>query len=234
MWYVTSQKSGGSALGLKQVLGLGSYQTAWSWLHKMRRAMVRPDRDRLQGYVEVDETYIGGEEQGGRGRLTEKKAIVIIAVEIHFPMGFGRVRMRQVADVSAASLTQFVCDEVETGATVHTDGWSGYNELPGYGYKHEKTVLSATGDPAHIHMPAVHRVASLLKRWLIGTHQGSASSQHLNYYLDEFTFRFNRRSSRSRGLLFYRLMQQAVQEAPAPYRLLVGGTRRTGPRFSGN
>jgi len=227
MWYVTSQKFGGSALGLKRVLGLRSYQTAWSWLHKMRRAMVRPGRDRLNGYVEVDETYVGGEEEGVRGRQVQDKAIVAVAVEVHSPKGFGRIRMRQVTDVSAASLTPFVCDAVEPGATVHTDGWRGYNQIPDHGYKHEVTVLAATGDPAHVHMPAVHRVSSLLKRWLLGTHQGAVSNRHLDYYLDEFTFRFNRRSSRARGLLFYRLMQQAVQVAPMPYHRLVGGTERS-------
>lgn len=226
MWYVTSQKFGGSALGLKGVLGLGSYQTAWSWLHKMRRAMVRPGRDRLSGYVEVDETYLGGEEKGVHGRQTHKKAIVLIAVEVHFPKGFGRVRMQRVPDASAASLTPFICEAVEPDSTVHTDGWKGYDDLPRQGYKRDKTVLSGSGDPAHVAMPAVHRVSSLLKRWLLGTHQGAVRNRHLDYYLDEYTFRFNRRTSRARGLLFYRLTQQAVQIAPVPYKQLVGGTDR--------
>jgi len=227
MWYVTSQKFGGSALGLKRVLGLGSYQTAWSWLHKMRRAMVRPGRERLSGYVEVDETYVGGEEEGVYGRQTHKKAIVVIAVEVHFPKGFGRVRMQRIPDASAASLTPFVRDAVEPGSTVHTDGWKGYDSLPKHGYTHERTVLSDSGDPAHVSMPAVHRVSSLLKRWLLGTHQGAVSNRHLDYYLDEYTFRFNRRTSKARGLLFYRLIQQAVQVAPVPYNQLVGGTDTT-------
>lgn len=226
MWYVTSQKFGGSALGLKRVLGLGSYQTAWSWLHKMRRAMVRPGRDRLRGCVEVDETYVGGKEQGVHGRKTYKKAIVTIAVEVHIPKGFGRIRMRRVPDVSAASLTPFVCDAVEPGSTVQSDGWHGYDDLPKHGYKRERMVLSASDDPAHVLMPGVHRVASLLKRWLLGTHQGAVSNRHLDYYLDEFTFRFNRRSSRARGLLFHRLVQQAVHVDPVPYTKLVGGKER--------
>jgi transposase-like protein len=210
-------------MGLKRVLDLGSYQTAWSWLHKMRRAMVRPGRDRLSGRVEVDETYVGGEEEGVRGRQTEKKAIVVIAVEMHSPKGFGRTRMRQIPDASGASLMKFVCDVVDPGSVVHTDGWKGYNDLPKHGYTREKTVLSDTGDPAHVSMPGVHRISSLLKRWLLGTHQGAVSSKHLDYYLDEFTFRFNRRSSRARGLLFYRLLEQSVQVAPVPYIQLVGG-----------
>jgi len=228
IWWVTSQKNGASAMGLQRVLGLGSYQTAWTWLHKLRRAMVRPGRDRLSGIVEVDETYVGGEEEGTDGRETYDKAIVVIAVEMHVPKGFGRIRMRRVRDVSAGSLTLVVRDAVESGSTVRTDGWKGYNDLPKHGYKRERTVVTGSGAPAHVHLPGVHRVASLLKRWLLGTHQGAVSNRHLDYYLDEFTFRFNRRSSRSRGLLFYRLMQQAVAVPAMPYKGLVGGTERRG------
>lgn len=223
-WYATNQKHGVSALGLQRVLGLGSYQTAWTMLHKLRRAMVRPDRDRLAGDVEVDETYVGGQEPGVHGRQTRKKAIVVIAVEVHQPRGFGRARLRRVRDVSGSSLVPFVCDVVEPGTVVRTDGWGGYNALPDHGYTRKKTVISASGDPAHVSMPAVHRVASLLKRWLLGTHQGSVQPEHLDAYLDEFTFRFNRRTSRRRGLLFHRLMEQAVATAPAPYRALTGGS----------
>lgn len=221
MWYVTNQKSGGSALGLKRLLGLGSYQTAWSWLHKMRRAMVRLGRDRLEGCVEVDESYVGGEEEGVRGRKTNKKAIVSIAVEIHSPKGFGRIRMRQIPDLSSDSLTEFVCCAVKPGSIVLTDGWKGYNHLSKHDYSHERIVLSSTGDPAHVALPGVHRVASLMMRWLLGTHQGAVSIKHLDYYLDEFTFRFNRRSSNARGLLFYRLIQQAVQVGPVSYANIV-------------
>ena len=149
MWYVTSQKCGGSALGLQSVLGLGSYQTAWIWLHKMRRAMVRPGRDRLSGYVEVDETYVGGTEEGVHGRQTHKKAIVAIAIEVRSPKGFGRIRMQRVPDASAASLTPLVCDAVEPGSTVHTDGWKGYDDLPRQGYQREKTILSDRGVIQH-------------------------------------------------------------------------------------
>ncbi|HBA67421.1 MAG TPA: IS1595 family transposase [Methylococcaceae bacterium] len=211
MWYITSQKYGGNALGLKRVVGFGSYQTAWAWLHKMRHAMVRPGRDRLRGKVEVDETYVGGAETGVRGRETEKKAIVVVAIEIHEPFGFGRVRLRQVPDVSGASLVPFVCEMIEPGSEVLTDGWGGYNALEEHNYIHSKAILSSSGDPAHVLMPGVHRIAALLKRWLLGTYQGSVSSKYLDYYLDEYTFRFNRRSAKARGLLFYRLIEQAVQ-----------------------
>jgi transposase-like protein len=186
--------------------------------------MVRPGRERLQGLVEVDESYVGGEEEGTHGRETHKKGIVVIAVEVRQPKGFGRVRIRQIPDVSSASLTPFVCDVVELGATVHTDGWLGYNELAKHGYDRKVTVLAASADPAHVLMPGVHRVAALLKRWLLGTHHGAVSNRHLDYYLDEYTFRFNRRTSGSRGLLFYRLMQQAAAAPAIIYRGLIGGS----------
>lgn len=225
MWYVTSQKFGGNALGLKRVIGFGSYQTAWAWLHKMRHAMVRPGRERLSGHVEVDETYVGGEEEGVHGRETYKKAIVAIAIEVRSPKGFGRVRLRRVPNVSAASLTPFVCDMIVPGTIVRTDGWHGYDRIHKHGYTRDKVVLADSGDPAHVAMPGVHRIASLLKRWLLGTHQGAVSNKHLDYYLDEYTFRFNRRGSRVRGLLFYRLVQQAVQVDPVSYRQIVEGRR---------
>jgi transposase-like protein len=222
MWFVTSQKDGASALGLQRVLGFGSYQTAWTWLHKLRHAMVRPGRDRLRGRIEVDETYVGGSKVGGkRGRGSEGKEIVVIAVEVHSPKGFGRVRMRRIPDVSGSSLVPFVCDVAEKGSAILTDGWGGYNQLSECGYGHERVILSDIGDPAHISMPGVHRIAALLKRWLLSTHQGSFSGKHLEYYLDEYTFRFNRRKSQSRGLLFYRLVEQAVQTAPLTYRQIV-------------
>ena len=223
MWFVASQKQGVNALGLQRVLGLGSYRTAWTWLHKLRRAMVRSGREPLRGRIEVDETYVGGTETGGkRGRGADKKEIVVIAVEIKEPKGFGRVRMQRIPDVSGASLVPFVSNVVEPGSEVHTDGWGGYNELAKRGYKHNRTVLSDSGDPAHVAMPGVHRISSLLKRWLLGTHHGAVSGKHLDYYLDEYTFRFNRRTSRSRGMLFYRLVEQAVATAPVPYKVLIG------------
>ena len=221
IWCVTNQKLGASALGLQRVLGLGSYQTAWTMLHKLRRAMVRPDRDQLGGEVEVDETYIGGEEEGVAGRFTRKKRIVVIALEIKRPRGYGRVRLRRISDVSADSLVPFVRHVVLPDAVVLTDGWQGYKPLSRHGYTHKPNNIKASGDPAHVVMPGVHRVASLLKRWLLGTHQGAVRLEHLDAYLDEYTFRFNRRTSRSRGLLFYRLLDQAVVTGPAPYEDIV-------------
>ncbi len=222
IWYITSQKFGGSALGLKRVLGLNSYQTAWSWLHKMRRAMIRPGRSPLVGSVEVDETLIGGREQGGkRGRGAGKKAIVVIAIEVHDPKGFGRVRMKRIPDMSGDSLIPFICGNVQQNSTIITDCWKGYNTLQKHEYTHKQINLSKSGDPAHVHLPGVHRIASLLKRLLLSTHQGAVSPKHLDYYLDEYTFRFNRRTSRARGLLFYRLLEQAVCILPVPYKEII-------------
>ena len=222
MWWVTSQKNGASALGLQRVLGLGSYKTAWSWLHKLRRAMVRPGRDRLSGRVEVDETYLGGVEEGVRGgRQTETKALIAVAAE-EDGVGSGRIRMATIPDASAESLMAFVGEAIERGSVVHTDGWLGYEPLPKRGYQHQVTFLEGPESASRL-LPRVHRVVSLLKRWLVGTHQGAVSHEHLDYYLDEFTFRFNRRKSRSRGKLFYRLAQQAVAVDPVPYKCMVGG-----------
>ncbi|HOC73374.1 MAG TPA: IS1595 family transposase [Candidatus Hydrogenedentes bacterium] len=224
MWLLMGQKPGASASGLQKVLGLGSYETAWMMLHKLRRAMVRPGRERLHGVVEVDETYVGGVSSGGKqGRGAGKKEVVVIALEMRAPKGFGRVRMRRIADVSGVHLVSFVSEVVEPGSEIRTDGWAGYNKLSDVGYMHNKILLCESGDPAHVLMPGVHRISSLVKRWLLGTHQGAISRQHLEYYLDEFTFRFNRRTSASRGMLFYRLMQQAVATDPTPYREIIGG-----------
>jgi transposase-like protein len=224
MWYVTSQKLGGSALGLQGVLGLGSYHTAWAWLHKLRRAMVRPGRDRLSGTVEVDETYVGGLEEGVRGRQTERKALVVVAAEEN-GRGIGRIRLRRIPDASADSLTAFVEDSVEPGSIVRTDAWLGYDRLKSRGYVHQIHFLRGNKKTPSELLPRVHLVVSLIKRWLTGTHQGGVAPEHLDYYLDEFTFRFNRRRSRARGLLFYRLLQQAVQVDPVTYSQIVGGKR---------
>lgn len=221
IWYVTSQKNGASAMGVQRVLGLGSYHTAWTWLHKLRRAMVRPGRDQLSGHVEVDETFVGGEESGRKGRGAKTKALVAIAAEER-GRGTGRIRMARIPDASKRSLHGFIQQAIKSGSVVHTDGWASYGGLSRKGYGH--TVSSLKGQPkdaAVVTMPRVHRVASLLKRWLLGTHQGAVRTDHLDYYLDEFTFRFNRRTSRSRGKLFFRLLQQAVQIGPSPYREII-------------
>lgn len=217
MWHVTSQKNGISALGLQRVLGLGSYKTAWAMLHKLRRAMVRPGRERLHGMVEVDETYWGEEEAGIRGRHTEERALIVVAAEEHGP-GIGRIRLRRIPDVARLTLHGFIAQAVEPGSVVRTDGLNAYRELKGYVHHRQVQRHQSLGE--HL-LPRVHRVVSLLKRWLLGTHQGAIGHDQLDYYLDEFTFRFNRRTSASRGKLFYRLAQQAVQVAPVPFAALI-------------
>ena len=207
-----------SVLSLQRSLEIGSYQTVWAMLGRLRSVLVRPGRDRLAGRVEVDETYIGGEEPGLRGgRARGKKVLTGIAVEVREPKGIGRCRMALLADGSSASLHPFVTGHVEPGATVITDAWMGYHGLAGLGYAHQRRsqrAARARGDDPGELLPAVHRVASLAKRRLLSTHQGSVEEAHLQSYLDEFVFRFNRRRSRSRGLVFYRLLELAVGHDP--------------------
>jgi transposase-like protein/DNA-directed RNA polymerase subunit RPC12/RpoP len=220
MWHVTNEKTGVSAASLQRALGLGSYQTAWTWLQKLRRAMVRPGRDRLSGEIEV-ETLIGGKEEGVRGRQTHSKMLVVIAAQVR-GTGIGRIRMRHISDASAASLVPFIQDAIEPGSTIITDGWGSYAAVNTLGYGHQVKVLRGKGkDAATRLLSRVHRVAGLVKRWILGTHQGSVSPDHLDYYLDEYTFRFNRRTSRNRGKLFYRLVQQAAQVDPVTYKEIV-------------
>lgn len=217
MWQITSQKNGISALGLERVLGLGSYKTAWALLHRLRRAMVRPGRDRLDGVVEVDETYWGGVEAGAIGRLTESKALVIVAAQ-EDGKGIGRIRLRTIPDLSKATLHGFIKESIALGSTIRTDGFPSYPGLEEY--SHEPLVQRHQEEGEHV-LPRVHLVISQLKRWLLGTHQGSVGHDHLDDYLNEFTFRFNRRKSASRGKLFYRLAQQAVQIDPVPFASLI-------------
>jgi transposase-like protein len=220
LWYVTNQKSGTSALGLQRVLGMGSYRTAWSWMHKLRRAMVRPGRDCLSGVVEVDEAFIGGPRPGKRGRGAAGKTLVMVAAQANGKK-IGRIRMARLVDASAASLLPAIKQSIEPGSCVQTDAWGGYNGLEKCGYHRE--VIHSTAELGENLLPKINLTVSLLKRWLLGTHQGAVRPQHLDYYLDEFTFRFNRRTSRSRGLLFYRLLEQAIALEPVRSKDLLGG-----------
>jgi transposase-like protein len=223
-WYVTGTKHGVSALGLQRLLGLGSYRTAWALLHKLRRAMVRPGRDRLAAEVEVDETAIGPSAPGRLGRGTfADRAIVAIAVEARPRGACGRIRLGRIPDCSSAVLADFATDAVTPGAVIYTDHWRGYDRLVAAGFVHQRTSIAASGDPAHVVMPRAHRVSSLLKRWLLGTHHGATRAHQLDFYLDEFTFRFNRRGSHRRGLLFHRLLEQAAQIDHVPITAITGG-----------
>ena len=220
MWWVVAQKTGASAYNLMDFMGFGSYETAWAWLHKLRRAMIRDGREKLSGTVEVDETYIGGKEigTGKQGRGAEEKCLVVVATEC-IGKKIGRVRFRIISDASKESLLPFIESNVEHNSTVITDGWSGYASLSkSKDYQHIEKSISGSGKQAHELLPQVHMVDSLVKRWINGTHQGKISHKYLEYYLDEFAFRFNRKVSTHRGKLFYRLMQQAVTTLSFTYK----------------
>jgi transposase-like protein/predicted RNA-binding Zn-ribbon protein involved in translation (DUF1610 family) len=223
-WWMTTQTHGASAVGLRRVLGLRSAQTAWHLLHRLRRAMVRADRAPLSGVVEVDETFVGGYHKGHRGRDLAHKALVVVAVECKGD-ACGRVRLKRAPDSSEGSLAGFVSRSVVRGSRVVTDAHQSYKSLRSRGFRHEERNQSASTTDEDL-LPHVHRVASLLKRWLLGTHQGGVHREHLDAYLEEFAFRFNRRTSRSRGQLFLRLLQNAVRVEPLTYERLV--SRRTG------
>lgn len=212
IWWMIAQKNGVSASGLQSILGIGSYKTAWVWLHKLRTLMTFPNREKLSGKVEIDETYVGGASEGKRGRGSENKSLVIIAVEL-LPKGTGRVRLQIIPTAEGKHLLKFIRENVETETTIVTDGWTGYSQLNKKGYVHIKQKQAgATTDEEML--PNVHRIAALLKRWLLGTHQNYTSHERLQKYLDEFTFRYNRRKSNSRGLLFHRIIEQAMCRKP--------------------
>lgn len=214
IWWVTTQKYGASAEGLQQVLGLKSYETAWTWLHKIRRAMVVPNRAKLSGTVEIDECYVGGKSEGGKvGRGSENKTLVAIAAELDGKK-LGRIRLKTLNDASAESLIPFITENVEQGSKLITDDWRGFNGIEAKGYERiiYKQSTATTEDEM---LPHVHLVISLLKRWLLGTHQGAVEPKHLQSYLDEYVFRFNRRTAAKRGLLFYRLLENAMVVEPA-------------------
>jgi len=218
IWWITTQKQGASAEGLKQILGLRSDQTAWTWLHKIRKAMVNPNRTKLSGTIEIDETLIGGVATGKRGRGAGNKVLVAIAVELDGKK-LGRCRMSIVPDASSDSLHAFIVDNIEKGSNIITDGWNGYNGIETKGFSRQIHVQKNESEDEKL-LPHIHTISSLLKRWLLGTHQGAVESQHLQSYLDEYVFRFNRRKSAQRGLLFYRLLESAMRTETITYREL--------------
>jgi len=219
IWWMVAQKNGVSAKGLQKILGLGSYQTAWTWLHKFRRLMVLSGRSKLQGTIEVDEVFVGGKKLGKRGRGAEGKSLVAVAVEIK-GRKTGRIRLAKIPNASSESLNEFITNNIEKSSKVITDGWNGYNDLTQIGYSHE-IQNSLVKDSEENILPNVHRIASLLKRWLLGTHQSYLNKNKLEYYLDEYVFRYNRRTSTSRGLLFLRLIEQAVITLPVTYKEII-------------
>jgi len=223
MWMVCATKNGISAAALGDVLGFGSEETAWAWLHKLRRVMVRPDRDQLSGIVEVDETQIRMV-SGRPGSRGARLVPVMIAVETPAAGVVGRVRMAPADQVNSYELFDFTVGAVAPGSTVRSDGVVTLKRLTEHGYRHDPRVMADPARDAAEHLPAVHLVASLLKRWLAGTFHYGVARRHLAYYLDEYTFRFNRRTSKTRGLLFYRLAQQAMATDPKPLTSIIGGT----------
>jgi transposase-like protein len=241
-WHLSAGKNGVSAKTLHRILGFGSYPTAWAMLHRYRSAMVRPGRDRLSGTVEVDESMIGGTRPGKRGRGAAGKVLTAIAIERGGSRGFGRCRIAVIPNAEAESLRAFLLAHVEPGSILLTDGLASYPAAAGQDYTLRARPIKGSGLKAHAVLPGVHLVASLVKRWLLGTHQGAVEEDHLQAYLDEFTFRFNRRKSRARGMLFYRLLQQAVGTGPISFTEIVANpsprpegqkaTRPTGPRSS--
>jgi hypothetical protein len=224
IWWFTNQKSGISALGLQRALGLGSYRTAWLMLHKLRTAMLRPGRERLKGEVEADETWVGGVQSGPEARY--KKLLVLIVAEKD-GRKIGRIRMKLIPDTNGSILVPAIQDLVEPGTRVETDGWWGYTKISDIGYKHVRTITNKDVREEHM-LPRVHKVASLLKRALMGTYHGKWDAKHFQSYLDEFVFRFNRRTSRSRGLLFQRVLENAIQVDPIPYGKIKSRTRPKG------
>jgi hypothetical protein len=199
-------------MSISRAYGL-RYNTAWTLLHKIRHGMDQTGRQKLTGYVEIDECLIGGREPGLPGGIHSKKHTVVVAVEIpDDETGLGRIRMARTHDATIRSLKGFIRTYIEPGTILHSDGLNAYvqavNQLHAEGltYPLHQTVQHGNPNPADQLLPHVHRVISLLKRWLLGTYQGGAQSQHLDTYLDEFVFRFNRRRSGSRGLLFWRLI----------------------------
>lgn len=223
IWLMMAHKTGLSARSLCDTYGFGSYQTAWGWLQKLRSVMIRRGRERLSGRVEVDETYIGGQKEGPRGRGALGKTLVLVAVEGNAEK-LGRVRFRCVETIDAQTAEPFVKDYVEPGSVVITDGLGAYNGLKTAGFDHRPHVLGKDGDKARQQLDQVHLVISLVKRWLVGIHQGAVTPAHLQAYLDEFAFRFNRRLSTHRGKLFHRLIQQCVTTRPPAVKALYSRT----------
>ena len=212
LWFILVQKNGVSALSVQHILGFTKYKTVWVWLHKFRRIMIMPNREKLSGIIEIDETFVGGARKGKRGRGADGKAIVIIAIELVGSFT-GRVRVEIIENANRKCINDFIKNNIESGSTIITDGWKGYVDVTKMKYKHKIETKTIAANDENL-TPNVHRIASLLKRWLLGTHQNFTSSDYLEYYLDEYTFRYNRRKAKSRGLLFYILLKQAVLNKP--------------------
>jgi transposase-like protein len=212
MWWFTTRKSGVNAVNLKDLLGHGSYSTAWTWLHKLRSCTIRYNREKLSGKIEADEFYIGGKGTGKRGRGAQRKCVVAVAVE-RKEKKLGRLRLQVIEDCSGKELANFIQSNVETGSQISTDGWKAYNAIQGLGYDHKQVLQTKTADKESV-LPGVHLIASLIKRLILGTFQGRVEEKYLQRYMDEYVFRFNRRNTKSVGKRFFRIVQQAMTSSP--------------------
>ena len=222
IWWVLNQKHGTSAAGLQKGLGIKSYKTAWLLLHKIRSAMIDPKRSKLSGNIEMDEAWVGGKKHGPEYKGGKGNPIVVVAIEFQ-EKRLGRLRMEHVETNSTDVLSRFAARNIETGSHVFTDEWYGYRNLATLGYSLSQTKSSTAAD--NNVLPRVHLVIALMKTWLQGTHHGRVERKHLQAYLDEFVFRFNRRNSASRGLLFKRLLENAIYSSGPTYSKLVAKTK---------
>lgn len=214
VWFVVSQKDGISALGLARMIGIKRTETAWKLLRKIRGSMVLPGREKLSGTVEVDEVFLGGVKPGRRGRGAHGKVLILVLVEDKGKQGFGRIRIVIIRNATSATLVTAIKGAVDSGSTIRTDKWAGYPAIKRHGYNHV-AIEHESFEPGEDPTPLVHRIASLLKRWLLGTHQGGVWPGTVGPYLDEFVFRFNRRTSQSRGKLFYALIENLARAKDA-------------------
>lgn len=221
LWWFSTRKSGVNALALQQQLGLGSYRTPWCWLQKLRTCTIFTDRQLLSGEIDADEFYMGGGRSGKRGRGAAQKCKVAVAVERQ-GRKLGRLRMQVIEDCSSSQLLPFVQSNVVVGSQVATDGWKGYNGVE-KDFDHRR-VVSAHAEYKEIVLPGVHLVVSLVKRVILGTYQGRFTPEYLQRYLDEYVFRFNRRTCTSPGKRFWKIMQQAVGSPPITNQQLRLGT----------
>lgn len=222
-YLVTTHTPGMSAVQFSRQAGISNYETAFMLLHKLRAAMVKEGRDKLRGVVEVDESFVGGPVEGNRGRNTEGKSIVIAAVESRVGNDgnaiAGRLRLAVIPDASTKILTGFVKAAIEPGSEVRTDGWQAYNGVAKEGYSHKAYIEGGPKNAPEI-LPHVHRVFSNLKAWLLGTHHGAVLKRHLQAYLNEYVFRFNRR--RTPMAAFQTILGLADQRLGPTYRGLYG------------
>ena len=232
MWLFATQKDGVSAKSLQENLGIKSYESAWLLLHKLRVAMVRSDREKLSGEIEIDEAYIGGELAGGkRGRGSENKQLIIIAVQLEkiksdkpsdalHAHRLAKIRAKCLENASKEQIHPFITDNIAVGSILHRDDWSGYKGIDEAGYT-SVIVKASKSEKEEDKLPHIHLAISLINRWILGTYQGGIEEFHLQTYLEEYTFRFNRKTSHNRGWLFYRLVQGAMSTTPLTYEDII-------------